>query len=636
MAAIARGKGCSCEAKAMLEGARWLVVMGQRGGGTRPRGQLRNDSERLASVVQCSRRKEWTMSDFRKLRWLAGLALMVITIVSACAAPAPEQTVVGTEQVTEEPTSEAIATPTPASEPQPVSGGTLTYGIRLEPPSLDPVRSNTWPFTHGVATWVYDTLVASDNEGSLYPGLAESWEVSDDGLVVTLHLKEGVEFHDGTPFDAQAVKAYFDRIMDPDWCCGNAYRYIGSYESSAVLDDYTIEVKFSVPHGAFIPNLASYYLGSIYSPAAVDEWGMDESSQHPVGTGPFKFVEWEPQSRLVYEKNPDYSWPPQNSVHVGPAYLDNIVVKFVPEPAARVGCLEAGECTVIHDPPYPDIQRLRDDPRFQVLMAPQKGMPLSWMFNTVRPPTDDVQVRKALNLAVDRRKINEAAYSGERLDFYTVLTSSTPEYWPGAEDHIYYDPDEAEAILEEAGWVDSDGDGIRDKNAEPLMLDMYTFGEAGTPYRIACEVVQAELRKVGVDAQIQVIPVSDWPVIAAEKKHNMLMFNMPHWDASILLTLFHSREAPREGHYGMGATWFHEASPEVAQELDELLDEAPRTPTFEERKLIYWQVQEIIAENHLIMPGSQGFEVLVADRSVRGIRFDAGNVPVFFDAWIEE
>ncbi|MBM3302640.1 MAG: ABC transporter substrate-binding protein, partial [Deltaproteobacteria bacterium] len=376
---------------------------------------------------------------------------------------------------------EVVVTPTPVPEMKPVSGGTLTYAIRREPRMLDPVLATGWDFTH-TASHIYDALLCSDEKGNLYPALAESWEISDDGLHYTFHLRKGVKFHDGTPFNAEAVKFYLDHVKDPEWCCGNAYEYVGPYESSEVLDEYTVRVNFKEPWGPFLTYAADWYTMSIVSPAAVKKWGKD-ILMHPVGTGPFRFVEWVPQSHVTLERNPDYNWAPEIRGHQGPAYLDKIIIKFISEPATLLACLKSGECDIIRDPAFPDIKGIRADPNFEVVKIPQKGSPLSWNFNTVRPPTDDLQVRKALNFAVDRHRIAEMVFANERAPMYTALSPETPEYWPGAADYIHYDPEGAKAILERAGWVDTNGDGIREKGGQRLTIDFYVFGAAeANPY----------------------------------------------------------------------------------------------------------------------------------------------------------
>jgi len=553
------------------------------------------------------------------------VVIMALVVTGCGPTPTPTKVSVPTE----------APAPTPMSEGKPVSGGTLTMAIRMEILTLDPVFATSWPFTHS-ASHIFDALLSSDNEGNMYPALTENWEVSEDAMHYTFHLRKDVQFHDGTPFNAEAVKYHLDRVKDPEWCCGNAYEYVGPYESSEILDEYTIRVNFTKPWGPFETYAGDFYTMSIVSPAAVEEWGR-EVAMHPVGTGPFKFVEWVPQDHLTLERNPDYNWAPEIFDHQGPAYLDKIVVKFIGEPGTRLACLQSGECDVIKDPSFPDIQALRDDPNFRVIKVPEKGAPYSWSFNTVKPPTDDVSVRKALNLAVNREMINESVFNGERAPYYTVLTSATPEYWPGSADHIYYDPEEAKAILEESGWVDTDGDGIREKDGQPLKIELVAFGAAeNNPRVMICEVIQANLKEVGCDAHIQIVPLEDHPVVAMSKEYNLIYCGMAHINATVLGVMYHSREAPSEGHYGMGWTWFHEDNPELSQKLDDLLDEADRTAGFEERKQLYWEAQKIIAENHLAMPISQGYEIFAVSESVHDIKFNGANTPSFYDTWIEQ
>lgn len=570
------------------------------------------------------------------------IAVLLSTFAS-CAPPAPEEAdeapvevpaEVEEEITEEEAVEDEVVEPSPEQDEGPVSGGTLAVAIRIETRTLDPVFATGWPFTVS-GSHIFDALLYVDQEGVRHPALAESWEVSDDATEYIFHLRKDVTFHDGTPFDAEAVQFHLERVKDPAWCCGNAYQYVGPYESSELLDQYTIKINFTEPWGPFMDYAGDAYTMSIASPAAVEQMGRDFAS-HGVGTGPFRFVEWVPQDQLVLERNPDYRWAPQAFENQGAPYLDQVVFKFISEPATRLACLESGECNVIKDPAEPDFQRIREDPRLKLVQVPQKGSPLTWVFNTTRFPTDDIAVRKALNLALDREMIAQSVFRGERDPFYSPLTEHTPAFWSGATDYIYFDPDEAGAVLEEAGWVDTDGDGIREKDGRELELDFHVMGAAeANPSVTIAEIAQANFREIGARVNIIVEPWENQSVVAMEKRHNLLQYNMPLPNPNVLSVLFHSREAPAEDHYGMGFSFFHESNPEKAEELDRLFDEAPITADEQERERFYEDAQKIIVENYLSLPIAKGYETYAASVDVHDIKFDVAVVPSFHDTWIE-
>lgn len=561
--------------------------------------------------------------------WVKYLSLFAVTmliafVVGACAAPTTSQA----------PAAEEGATSASTSEMEPSSGGTLTFAIREEARGLDPVLG--YRYFGETTTPLYDMLAISDQEGNTHPDLAKSWEISEDARHYTFQLRKDVVFHDGTPFNAEAVKSHFDRVHNPDFCCGNAYEYTSPYESSEVLDEYTVRVNFAEPWGPFGTSyLDNWDVSAIASPAAAEEMGK-EFDRNPVGSGPFKFVEWVPQSHIIVERYPDYNWAPEIYDHQGPAYLDRIQIRFIEDPSTLVACLETGECDVIKDPQTTDLERLRDDPNFRVEKVPHKGSPFSFNFNTNKFPTNEVAVRKAINLAINRERINEAVFRGERTPLYTALTPTTPEYWPGAAEYIYHDPEEAKTVLEEAGWKDADGDGIREKDGQPLSIDIFVFGSReANPSIMTAEAMQSDLKAVGVNSEIKVRPWDDQSVVAMHEEHHLIMYDMPFENATVLGVLYHSRETPSEGHYGMGFTWFHEGAPDVSQQLDSILAEADSAFALEERKEIYAEAQKIIAENYLGVPIASGNYTYALSEHVHDVKYDNKGYALFYDAWLE-
>ena len=513
-------------------------------------------------------------------------------------------------------------------------GGVIRFAIAEESRGLDPVTSHR-RFSE-TAIHVQDGLVLFDENSVPIGQLAESWKANEDATEYTIKLRKNVVFHDGSRLTGNSIKAHFKRVFDPAFCCSNAYQYMGPYADTEIIDDYTIKVKFSKPWGPF-----NYYIGlldvtGIPSDTAWKEKG-DKMNLIPVGAGPFKFVEWVPQSHIKYERYEEYNWGASIFDHPGPPYVDGLEVKFISDQSTRVVCLESGDCDIIKSPPYTDMRRLRDKPDYKLVKIPETGMPFSFVFNTAKWPTNELEVRKAINLAIDREKINIAAFLGEREPLYTTLTSSTPEFWPGAKELIYFDPAKAKQILGDAGWKDTNSDGIVEKDGKPLAIDLYIFGsKEANPSVIASESMQADLKAIGVAAKIHVRPWDDQSVIAMKEEHHLINFDMPLPTASVLGVMFNSRETPREGHYGMGFTWFQKNNPSLSKKLDTLLDAGDNAPNLEKRKEKFIAAQKIISENYLGVPISAGFTVYAMVKNLTGVKYNNAGHAMFNDAYFSK
>ena len=192
---------------------------------------------------------------------------------------------------------------------------------------------------------MFDQLIAADSNGNLYSGLAKSWDVSSDGLQYTFNLRDDVTFHDGTKFNAAAVKATFDSIVDPETGSQGAIDILGPYASSDVVDDYTIRVNFSRRYGSALSAFTETEL-SIVSPTALNSLGNDGFGMSPVGTGPFMFKKWEANKKVEMVKNPDYNWAPEYMDNSGPSKVDNLTYRLIKDTSTRVAALESGEVDI--------------------------------------------------------------------------------------------------------------------------------------------------------------------------------------------------------------------------------------------------------------------------------------------------
>jgi peptide/nickel transport system substrate-binding protein len=496
------------------------------------------------------------------------------------------------------------------------AGGDITVGLDFEPDSLDP-HVTPYAVSHTVMMNVFDTLVWRDQAGEFQPGLAERWEVSDDGTEFTFHLRDGVTFHDGTPFDAESVKFNFDRIADPETQSGFASTLLGPYEGTEVLDPRTAKVTFSAPAPGFLDGASQAFLGMV-SPAAVEQFGAD-FGRNPVGTGFMRFVEWAPQDHITLERNPDYAWAPPIFAHEGPAYLDRIEFRFYPEGATRLAALQAGDADVVDNVLSSDLLILEGDSNFQVMRAEALGLPIVILLNTAAAPTDDVAVRQALNYALDRQQMVDVAMFGGTQPAYGPLAPRTPYYLPDVESMYPYDLARAGEVLDAAGWTMGD-DGVRSKDGQPLVIRW-----AVTPWDAPwAELAQAQLSQIG--AAIEISQMADAPALEAmaNDETNMLSTAWASSDPVVLSTVFHSRNI--EG----GSAMTKYANPE----LDALLETGESTVDETARGEAYAGAQELIVGEALIVPVSLWPQHVAMSSAVTGVGRDFRNYLWLYDATV--
>lgn len=368
-------------------------------------------------------------------------------------------------------------------------GGTLVFGRGGDSTSLDPSRT-TEGETFKVTINLYETLLTFEDEGTaVEPGLAKTWEASEDGLTYTFELQEGVKFHDGTDFNAEAVVKNFER-----WANGDAEQFPyyntmfgdgdGSIiESVTAEGDSTVVFTLTRPQAPFLKNLAMDMF-AIASPTAIEEYGDDDFERKPVGTGPFKFVEWKPNDSITVERFEDY-W------QADLPKLDKIIFRSIPDNATRLNALKTGEIYLADGINPSDGASVESDPELQLFERP--SMNVGYLGLTVtREPFDNKLVRQAMNHAIDKQSIIDAFFEG-RAD---IAVNPIPSSISGYNDEIEgyeYDPEKAKALLEEAGYAD----GFEmELWAMPVPRPYMPDGQK------VAEVMQKNLADIGVTAKI--------------------------------------------------------------------------------------------------------------------------------------
>jgi len=383
------------------------------------------------------------------------------------------------------------------------SGGTLTYGFWQPVTNLDP-QGGTLQIEALINQGIQDRLVwKTPGDATYYPGLASSWEFTPDFTSYTLKLRNDVKFHDGTPFNAQAVKFTFDRIVDPATKAGAALAALGPYASSEVVDDYTIKINFSAPNGSFL-NMATTVWLSPQSPTAIAQYGPDYQD-HLSGAGPFMMTEHVHDDHVTLVKNPDYTWGPSIFSHTGPPVLDSIVYRLLPEDATRLAALKSGEIDVIDRVTPEDLASLSADSNYKTFTGAAGGAPWIMCLNTTKAPTSDLAVRQAMMMTFDQAAIVDLLFKGTLEPAYNYLEPTMVGYDVTTKDLFKVDVEGAKKLLEDNGWT---GDGIRSKDGQPLAVDLYIVANFGMDDMSAA--VQSQMQVIGLDIKITSLEFPAW------------------------------------------------------------------------------------------------------------------------------
>jgi len=482
---------------------------------------------------------------------------------------------------------------------------TLVIARPCDAISLDSNQETTSP-----GAWVYsniiEPLVKLGPDMKLEPCLATSWEFVSP-TVLRFHLRKGVVFHDGTPFNAQAVKFTFDRALFSEPRANWAPLGADPISEVRVVDDYTVDIVTEEPYGPILSTMAMVYTG-IISPAAVEKYG-EEYGRHPVGTGPFAFQEWRTRDRIVLVANEDY-WR-------GRPALDKVVFRVIPEEGSRMLALRTGEVDVVLKPSPAELPAFAADPDFQVIET--RGLRVFYLgFNLSVSLLDDVRVRHAIAYAIDRPSILENILEGAAAPAKSsLLAPGVFGFYGWDVDQLYpYNPDKARELLAEAGWADEDGDGVLEKDGQELVLKFLPAkGRYLKDIEIA-EAIQAQLSEVGIRVEMEIY---EWATTFSKVRSEDFpyAFHSFGWvttnaDADYTLhSMFISDLTPPKG-------W--NAFRYSNSEVDRLIKLGRVTVDQDERRRIYARAQALIAADLPFVPIYITKEVVVASAAVKGLR----------------
>ncbi len=481
----------------------------------------------------------------------------------------------------------------------PARGGTLRIGWIADAKTLDPHFSVQFSERY-VLYMVFNTLVGLDKGFSVVPELARSWQVSPDGKRVTFQLQRGVKFHDGTDFTAEVVKWNVERILDPQTKSPQRSQLEPAVAAVTVVDPATVAFELKKPFAPLLAALAERP-GFIVSPTAAKQSGPD-FGRRPVGTGPFRFVEWVADSHVTLERFPDY-WDK------GRPYLDKVTFRSVPDPTVRLTMVRTGEVDITTDLDAKDVPALQGDPNLRVseMRPAARWTALQWQVD--KPPFNNKALRQAIALAIDRNELKEVLLRG----------FGEPARGPVVPGLWWFDPnlkgfghdlELARKKLAEAGYPN----GFRHK-----------FVVENTPQWIRqAELLQGQLQKINVTMEFEPVNTADAYAMIVQRKTN---WTHTRWtqraDPSGLLSiLFHSKGFANSTGY---------SNPRV----DELLDRAAAIYEPERRKPLYHEAERLITDDVPYVFLNYTAEFAVMSRKVQNWGWIPDLIPRFRELWLE-
>ncbi|MCB0832705.1 MAG: ABC transporter substrate-binding protein [Bacteroidetes bacterium] len=502
---------------------------------------------------------------------------------------------------------------------KPEYGGTLTYAKNGPAITMDPAIAREGESSIVISN-IYEGLIEQQaGKAGINPGLARSWDISEDGKTYTFHLRSGVQFHDGTPFNAEAVLLSFERQRDPK----NPYHRAGRFEfwdnlgmsniisSWKAVDDSTVEFVLGSANPTFL-NLLSLYVTSIVSPTALKKYG-DDIERNPVGTGPFKFLSWSDDGVVTVIANNDY-WN-------GRPYLDTIIFKPIPSAKDRWKALKAGEIDMMAVPDQADIGDM--DRTAGVKSAKQPGINICYMaMNMKKKPFDDLRIRQAIVYAINREKLVRELYG----QLGRPAKNPIPPMLIGYNEEIRYtpyDPEKSKQLLKEAGYP---------KGFKAKLWTMPIIREYMPNGKLAAEIIQRDLKVVGIETEIYSGPTwKEHTDRISKGEHELAIFG---WigdapDPNFFFSPLLSSESANE--VSASNIAFYKSA-----KMDELIHKGISVFDPVERSQIYKQGCELFNEDLPWFTIAHSVSIVPMAKYVQGFKLHSSSIRKFGKTWIQK
>lgn len=507
---------------------------------------------------------------------------------------------------------------------QATTDGTLVYASGdAEPTCLDPHVGGNYPQAL-ISTQYLEPLLGRDADGNIVPWLATDWEISDDGLTIDLTLRDDITFTDGTPFDADAVVANIEHLQDPDTGSSTGYLAVEKVASTQALDATHVRFNLSEPDSALLESLTQQWT-AMQSPAGIER-GMDANCTAPIGTGPFIVTEWVAQDHITLTRNEDYVASSPTAAHTGPAYVEAIEWRFIPDAATRYAALLSGEVNVI-DNPQPDAIAAADSSDDVVHVdAPRPGSSNRLELNAGQAPFDDIRVREAFIRAADPTPGIESLFLGTATRSYSALSSVEPVAVSDP-DLFATNVEAANELLDEAGWTERDEDGTRMKDGERLTVRIpVSTNQSTAAEQSLFEQIQANTAEVGFDVVLTPSDLSTWYAALGANEYEAVSAPYTKVGPDVLRFLYHT-----DGITPAPSGYFANHAQLSDPEVDELLTAASQEYDSAARAELYTQAQELILESYSILPLYDQQNHFLARGTDGEIALTPVATPIFYD-----
>ncbi|WP_420094701.1 ABC transporter substrate-binding protein [Nocardia asteroides] len=503
-----------------------------------------------------------------------------------------------------------------AGPPQP--GGALRYGLSQAPTCADPAQAGSNQTIY-VTRQVVDSLTDQDPEtGELKPWLAQSWEISPDATTFTFELAENATFSDGSPVTADSVKRTFDAVGKLGGAKAPlAASYLTGYTGTSVVDPRTARIAFDRPNAQFLQASSTSQLGILAD--ATNAASAEERCQGEkiIGSGPFSYASYTQNVSATLVKRAGYAWGSAVFGHDGDAYLDRIEFTVVPESGVRTGSLSSDQLDAVSDALPQDAPQI-EATGGSVLTTANPGVVFGLQPNVTRGPLRDPAVRTALLTAIDRQELIDTVLGPQFAPATSVLGAKTPGY-QDLSARLKFDQAATKTALDRAGWVPG-ADGIRARDGERLSFGV-TFSQVFAGNQAILELVQQQLRQVGVDLRLELVPAGEFTARQNSGDFDSIYYNSTRADGDILRATFglEGRNLNRRA---------------AVPALDQTLDAQLRTVDTAARAELIRTAQGQVFDAGLWIPTVELSQAIGAGPDTNDLKFEASARLQFFDTWL--
>jgi len=515
--------------------------------------------------------------------------------------------------------SQEPSEPNPSNEKgtaAPKTGGTITIAYEIEPDTLDTHKSNGGADLH-VSWHLGGSLLYEDPvTHELKPYLAEEYKVSEDGKTLTFKIRSGITMHDGTPVTAKTFKETFERALKPEFKAGIANGVLAPVVTSVnAPDDRTLILQLKEPNAPLLENISTPVTQPL-SVKAIETYGT-EYGEHPVGVGPWKFESWKHGEEVTLIRNDSFKWAEPFFENQGPPRADKLVIKTILDKQTMMAALDSGSIDIAPEIPPKDVKKYKNNPKYEVLETLRTGMGLYMSLNIKNEALQDIQVRKAINMLVNKEAIIQAVLAGEGVVANGPLSPNMLGYDKAVEEYGYkYNPAEAKKLLHSSGWK-VNGEGIREKNGKTLTLTLLSSGMDKQ-----AQLIQAMLGEAGIKVTIQNLEFGTMMGDLMKGKFDLAIGRFTWGGPDMLYPMFYST-----GTYNFSGI--------KDDKLDELLEKGNKTFDMEARKKIYKDAQKLIVEQAYHVPIYVDKRFTVVNTRVKGVKWIKFGLQ-FNDAWVDK